>query len=150
MTTSSALHYEDVEIGDDIGPVVRRISTDQVHQFLTLWGERQRDSIDRFTNDEAARQEDLPSAILPGAMNVAIVSQLLTSWSPSVNVRNLDVVFRKGVPHNSPLKVIGIVTNTEVVDGDPRVECDVFIEDEEGTKLVIGTATVSLPSKASG
>jgi len=31
------------------------------------------------------------------------------------------------------------------VDGSPQLECDVVMENEEGTPLVIGKATVELP-----
>ncbi len=139
------IYFEDVEVGDEIGPVARSISSGQVLQFLEMSGTRSNTS--RFTDDDEARGEGLPSAIVPGAMNMAIVSQLLTSWTHGVSIKTLDLVFRKPVTHNSHLRLMGVVIGTEEVDGEPRVDCDVFIEDEEKTKLVMGTATVSLPSR---
>ncbi len=137
------LLFEDVEIGDDIGPVERIVTSEQVNEFVNIWGDVRGPS--RFTDAEVARREGLPGPIVPGAMNIAMLSRLLTDWSPTVRFRNLDVVFRGMVPHDSPLKVQGIVTDTNVVDGEARLDCDVFIENEEGTRLVIGKATVALP-----
>ena len=47
-------------------------------------------------------------------------------------------MFRGMVPHNRPLTLSGIITDKDVVEGEPRLECDVFLQNEEGTRLVIG------------
>ena len=141
------LWYDDVDIGDDIGPVERVVNLDQVEKFLSI--RRTEGRLNRFTSDEAAQKEGLPGAIVPGAMNIAMMSQLLTGWSPSVTLKKLDVVFRGMVPHNTPLLVSGIVTDKDIVDGVPQLECDVVLENEDSVKLVIGNATITLPRRES-
>ncbi len=141
------LWYDDVDIGDDIGPVERVVNLDQVEKFLSI--RRTEGRLNRFTSDEAAQKEGLPGAIVPGAMNIAMMSQLLTGWSPSVTLKKLDVVFRGMVPHNTPLLVSGIVTDKDIVDGVPQLECDVVLENEDSVKLVIGNATITLPRRGS-
>ena len=93
------MHYEDVEIGDAVGPLERVVSDDQVRRFVSVCGAGAGPS--RFTDPEVARSEGLPFAIVPGAMNIAIISQVLTSWSPGVSLKKLDIVFRQMVPHNA-------------------------------------------------
>ena len=138
------MNFDDVEIGDDIGPVERVVTRPQVMRFLAI---REMDSgASRFTDDEFAKSEGLPGAIVPGGMNIAMMSQLLTGWSDTVTLRKLDVVFRQPVPHERKLMLKGIVTDKEVTDGVPTLTCDVFLENEEGSKHVIGTATVVLPT----
>ena len=139
------LYYEDVEIGDDIGPQERVVNVDQVRRFLSVRGGTPVDS--RFTSDEYAKSEGLAGAIVPGAMNITILSQLLTGWADTVRLRKLDVVFRGMVPHNKPLTLSGIITDKDVVEGEPRLECDVFLQNDEGTRLVIGNAIVVLPMR---
>lgn len=141
----SELYYEDVEIGDDIGPQERVVNVEQVRRFLSVRGGTPVDS--RFTSDAYAKREGLAGAIVPGAMNITILSQLLTGWADTVRLRKLDVVFRGMVPHNKPLTLSGIITDKDVVDGEPRLECDVFMQNEEGTRLVIGNAIVALPMR---
>ena len=141
----STLYFEDVEMGDEVGPIERSVTTDQVREFVQVWGAQSGPS--RFTDPAVAKAEGLPGAILPGAMNIALMSQIMTGWSPSVVLRKLDVVFRQTVPHNAVLKLQGIVTDKGVVDGRPQLECDVLMEDAEGTRLVIGKATVTLPTR---
>ena len=137
------VYFDDVDLGDEVGPVQRVVTDEQVIEFTEAWGRETRPT--RFTSREKAQSEGLPEAIVPGAMNIAIMSQLITGWSPSVTLRKLDVVFRSPVLHNRTLTLRGMITDKGIVDGDPRIECDVTMENEEGTPHVIGKATVSLP-----
>lgn len=140
------IYFDDVEIGDDIGPVERTVNKDQVVRFLSVHQGRDTGT-NRFTSEEAAKKEGLPGAIVPGAMNIAMMSTLLTGWADTARLKKLDVVFRGMVPHNKPLKLAGIVTDKVMVDGEPRLECDVFLENDEGTRLIIGNAIVLLPER---
>ena len=143
--SATELYYEDVELGDEIGPIHREVSDEQVRQFVSIWGRDLKAS--RFTSAQVAESEGLPNPIVPGAMNIAIMSQLITGWSSTVTLRKLDVVFRGLVPHHRPLTLKGLVTDKTLVDGVPRLEVDVVMENEEGTPLVIGKATVSIPAR---
>ena len=139
------VYFDDVDLGDEVGPIERIVTDDQVIEFTQVWGREEGPT--RFTSPEKARSEGLPEAIVPGAMNIAIMSQLITGWSPGVRLVNLDVVFRSPVLHNRPLTLKGMITDKDVIDGDPRVECDITMENEEGTPHVIGKAIVSLPQR---
>lgn len=144
---NTALHYEDVEIGDEIPPLERTVNLEQVQAFLAIRSDRSHQT--RFTDDAYARSEGLPGAIVPGALNTALVAQLLTGWSPTVLLKKLDVSFRQVVRHNTLLELKGVVTAKHVVDHEPQIECDVFMEHEEGAVHVIGHATLVLPMRTS-
>jgi acyl dehydratase len=144
--SGDGVYYDDVDLGDEVGPVVRIVSDDQVIEFTQVWGREEGPT--RFTSREKAQSEGLPEAIVPGAMNIAIMSQLITAWSPTVRLVKLDVVFRSPVLHNRPLTLRGMITDKDIVDGKPQIECDVTMENEEGTPHVIGKATVSLPVRS--
>ena len=139
------LDFEDVELGDDIGPVERTITDEQVQAFVEIWGAESGPS--RFTSEEVAKGEGLPGMIVPGAMNVGVLSQLLTGWSSTVTLKMLDLMFRQMVRHNVPMQLKGIVTDKNVVDGEPQVECDIWMEGPDGTRLVMGKAIVVLPTR---
>lgn len=144
--SADGVYFDDVDLGDEVGPVERIVSDDQVIEFTQVWGREEGPT--RFTSREKAQSEGLPEAIVPGAMNIAIMSQLITAWSPTVRLVKLDVVFRSPVLHNRPLTLRGMITDKDVVDGNPQIECDVTMENEEGTPHVIGKATVSLPVRS--
>ena len=115
--STDGVYYDDVDLGDEVGPVVRSVSDDQVIEFTQVWGREEGPT--RFTSREKAQSEGLPEAIVPGAMNIAIMSQLITAWSPTVRLVKLDVVFRSPVLHNRPLTLRGMITDKDIVDGEP-------------------------------
>ena len=139
------LYFEDVEIGDDIGPIKRSVTDEDVIEFISV---REKEiTPSRFTSNEVANSEGMPEAIVPGPMNIALMSQILTDWSDTVCLLKIDVVFRQTVPHNNDLTFSGIVTDKDETGDSTKLECDVVMENSDGVKLVIGTGVIALPNK---
>jgi len=139
------LYFEDVEIGDDIGPIKRSVTDEDVIEFVSV---REKEiTPSRFTSNEVANSEGMPEAIVPGPMNIALMSQILTDWSDTVCLLKIDVVFRQTVPHNIDLTFSGIVTDKDETGDSTKLECDVVMENSDGVKLVIGTGVIALPNK---
>ena len=128
MAHGEVRYSEEVQIGEQLGPVAKVITPEMVLQFCLSWGSA---VPNRFTDDEVARKEGLPNAIVPG-------SQL----------RHLETLFRRPVPHNQPLRLTGTVSAKSVADGSDQVECDVHLLRDDGETLVTGSAVVTLPSRA--
>jgi acyl dehydratase len=139
------LYFEDVEIGDDIGPIKKTVTDEDVIEFVSI---REKEiTSSRFTSKEVANNEGMPEAIVPGPMNIALMSQILTDWSDTVCLLKIDVVFRQTVPHNQDLTFSGIVTDKDETGSSTKLECDVVMENSDGVKLVIGTGVIALPNK---
>ena len=139
------LYFEDVEIGDDIGPIKRSVTDENVIEFVSV---REKEiTPSRFTSNEVANSEGMPEAIVPGPMNIALMSQILTDWSDTVCLLKIDVVFRQTVPHNTDLTFSGIVTDKDETGNSTKLECDVVMENSDAVKLVIGTGVIALPNK---
>ena len=139
------LYFEDVEIGDDIGPIKRSVTDEDVIEFVSV---REKEiTPSRFTSNEVANSEGMPEAIVPGPMNIALMSQILTDWSDTVCLLKIDVVFRQTVPHNTDLTFSGIVTDKDETGDSTKLECDVVMENSDEVKLVIGTGVIALPNK---
>ena len=139
------LYFEDVEIGDDIGPIKRSVTDENVIEFVSV---REKEiTPSRFTSNEVANSEGMPEAIVPGPMNIALMSQILTDWSDTVCLLKIEVVFRQTVPHNTDLTFSGIVTDKDETGNSTKLECDVVMENSDAVKLVIGTGVIALPNK---
>ena len=139
------LYFEDVEIGDDIGPIKRSVTDEDVIEFVSV--KETEITPSRFTSNEVANSEGMPEAIVPGPMNIALMSQILTDWSDTVCLLKIDVVFRQTVPHNNDLTFSGIVTDKDETGDSTKLECDVVMENSDGVKLVIGAGVIALPNK---
>ena len=133
-------YLEDVRVGDQIGPSTRVVTTEMVRQFCRAWGSRMPN---RFTDDQVARAEGLPHALLPGIMSMGLAATLLGRWAPGSKVRRLETLFRRPVPHNQPLRLAGAVTAKD----SNTVECEVHLQGEDGEPLATSSATLILASR---
>jgi acyl dehydratase len=135
--------FDAVLEGDELGPVAHFLSKDQVREYARAVDHY----FPRFTDDEAARREGLPGMITPGNMSMGLLTTLIDSWAGPGRLRRLGVTFRGLVLPDRTIRLCGAVTQK---DDDARtVELDVWIESDEGERLVIGTATVALSGKSS-
>jgi len=136
-------YFEDIDIGDEIAELGIRPATVDVVRFVDV----ARMQSGRFTDDEYARQEGLPGAIIPGNMSLGFLSRMLTEFFPTGTLKGLTANFRATVPHNMPLTCSGVVTEKQSRQGEHLVFCDVMLSNEEGERYVQGTAQVALPSR---
>ena len=136
--------FEDVELGDEIGPLETAATDDEVASFCKVWGDSEPS---RFTDQATAASANLPGPIVPGIMTMAMMARMLTDWAGHQALKDLDVVFRQPVPHNSPLTISATVTDTRQDHGENLVECDILLTGDQGERYVGGKAVVSLPRR---
>lgn len=138
-------YFEDVELGDPIGPVETAATDEGVAAFCAVWHPPQPN---RFTSLEAAQQSGMAYTIVPGIMTLALLARLFTDWAGPAALKDLDVVFRQPVPHHAPLFLEGTITDLrEDEDGAAVAECDVLMTGAQGERYVGGRALVALPRR---
>jgi acyl dehydratase len=137
----SELTFENVKIGDQLGPREFHLSKDQVRAYARATGMW----VPRFTNDEAARKEGLPGMITPGNMSLAIMSKLVTDWigGSGAQLARMGTTYRQPVMPDHTITLQGYVTDKN--ETHHTAEMDIWLENEDGERLVIGTATVHFP-----
>jgi acyl dehydratase len=130
--------FDDVQEGDELGPRAHFLSKDQVRAYARAVDHY----FPRFTDDEAARREGLPGMITPGNMSMGLLTTLIDGWAGPGRLRRLGTTFRGLVLPDRTIRLCGAVTQKD--EATRTAELDVWIESEEGERLVIGTATVAL------
>jgi acyl dehydratase len=133
--------FDAVNVGDTLGPQEIYLSKDQVRTYARTCGM----DVPRFTDDEAARAEGLPGMIAPGNLSLGLLSRLVTDWIGSSGARlaRLGTTYRQPVQPDHTITLNGFVTHIE--PAEKRVEIDIWIENEDAERLVIGTASVEFP-----
>ena len=134
----AAPRYDDVELGDELPDYQPDVAREKVRAFC----ETARMRFGRFTDDEHARKEGLPGAIVPGIMSQALLASMIHAWAPGCEIRKLDTIFRAPILVGSAPTCRGAVTDTD--DEARSVEIDCTIVNEEGETRVVGTAIVAL------
>jgi len=105
-------YFEDVELGDEIGPLQTEATDYGVLEFCQVWDNR---GPSRFTDQAMAEESRLPGPIVPGIMSMGIMARLLTDWAGTEALKDLDIVFRQPVPHHKPLTIAATVTDTRLI-----------------------------------
>jgi len=129
--------FADVEEGDELPASDVELGAEQIRAYARaagMWAPR-------FTDDEAARQEGLPGMIAPGVLSMGLLVDLLESWAGIGSLRRLGTTFR-GVVRPGRIRLCGAVTERN--DAARTIELDLWLENEDGERSVIGTATVAL------
>jgi acyl dehydratase len=130
--------FDDVVEGDELGPEEWFLSKEQVRAYARandIW-------VPRFTDDAGARAEGLPGMIAPGNMSMGLLTRLVEAWAGRGTLRRLGTTFRSVVLPDRTLRLHGAVTQKD--DAARTVELDLWMESDEGDRLVVGTATVQL------
>ena len=137
-------YFDDIELGDEIGPVETVATDEKVESFCDVWDSPKPN---RFTDLEEATDAGMPGLIVPGIMAMAMMAQLLTDWAGPSAIKDLDVVFRQPIPHNSPLTLAATVTDLREDNGQNVIECDILMTGAQGERYVGGKAVVALENR---
>ena len=133
-----AVSFDDVHEGDELPTRELFLAKDQVRTYA--YAANQPGA--RFTDDEGARREGLPGIITPGNMSMGLLTTLIESWAGPGVLRRLGTTFRGLVLPDRTIRLCGTVT--EKRERTRTVELDVWLENADGERSVIGTATVAL------
>ena len=131
--------FAEIEIGDEIGPVVRVPSLEVVQRYAAATGLTDR----RFIDPERARQTGFLKPIVPGPLSATFLAQMLTDHFTGWRLRSLNTSFRAPVGHGDPLICWGTVTEKSWHAGVATIHCDLIAENQQGERVIVGTATLS-------
>ena len=95
------------------------------------------------TDMEAARREGLPAPVAIGPQVAALLFRLLRAcfergW---IEGGRCELTFRRPVYVTDFCVARGVVTRQEITAGGTRLHCDVWIENQKGDKVIVGTAS---------
>ena len=140
------IYFEDVHEGMELPPVEKNPTTQQLVKYAGASGDYYQIHYDQ----EFARANGLPDVVLHGALKNAFLGHLVTGWiGEGGELKKLSVQYRGMDVPGSPLYCKGTVTKKYVQDSENIVECEIWVEDEQGQRTTPGYAVVALPSRGS-
>ena len=131
--------FETIEPGDEIAPVTIELAPDFVRRHALAMDM----NAPRFTDEAGAREEGLPGQITPGNMSLGLLSRALLGWLPGARIERIGTTFRGLARAGIAARIQAMITEKD--EATRRVECDVWMENEDGDRVVIGTATLRFP-----
>ncbi len=138
------LYYEDVSEGSKIPPLVKHPT---IRQFV-MWAAAAHEFDEPHYDKDYALSIGLPGVCAAGHQIFCFLGQLLTDWiGIQGRLKKLSCSYRGFVFPNEDLICKGEVTSNYFKDGEYFVECNVWAENSKEDKLVLGTASATLPSR---
>ena len=130
------------KVGDRLPPVTRNSGFEYWNRYAAVNDE----FIPIHMEDEAGRAAGYPTAFGMGNLTWAYLHVALHQWfGEDARVEAVGAQFRSAVTRGKRVVVSGVVVGTRPVPGGgdaEEVDIDLRAEDQEGTVLAPGTATV--------
>jgi acyl dehydratase len=138
MNTHSPRSFSEIEIGDEIGPMTYAPTIEDIRRYASVV--RMVDQ--RFMSQEVAQQRGFQQAIVPGPLSATFLARMLTNHFPGWRLQTFNISFRAPVRHGDALSFWGTVTQKEEQQGIATIHCDVIVENGNGDRAIVGTATL--------
>jgi acyl dehydratase len=138
-------HYLDqLEVGDEIPALITAPVTDtQLVRYSGASG----DFNPIHTVHHVAEQAGLGGVIAHGMLVMGLVGRAITDWVGVAPLRQFGVRFVGMTRPGQVITVSGQVVEKLVVDGEPRLRCEVYAADQDGERKVTGSFVVALSRK---
>jgi acyl dehydratase len=146
--TESPRYFEDVAVGDKLGPrVYGPLTTSHIVRFST--------SLETFypLHHDAhwVQERGMPAILVAGPFKHALLTALVADWAgPEAFVRETDCTHRAIDYPGYTLTVTGRVTRAWVEEGLGQAECAVELRNGEGAVTCTGRVVVALPRRGHG
>ncbi len=141
-------HYEDVQIGEEITPLLKEIGLAR----MMAYGAATWDFIRLHYDADYARELGFEAPFVDGQMMGGFLTQHVQDWAgPEAFLRKLAFRNRVMAYPGDSLTCRGLVTGVSATDEGGMVECDLWVENQRGEKVVDpATALVRFPLRPGG
>ena len=138
--------FEDIQIGDEITPLVKEIGIAR----MMAYGAATWDFIRLHYDADYARELGFEAPFVDGQMMGGFLTQQVQDWAgPGAFLRKLAFRNRVMAYPGDSLTCRGVVTDVSIADEGGMVECDLWMENQRGEKVVDpASALVRFPLRA--
>ncbi len=143
-TIMTQLYDEDVEVGAELPSLTKEQSLKAIVMYA--WGSN--DLSDGHYDYKKAVDRGLPDVFGQGAQTAGYMGQMLSDWyTPGGFLRKLTAQYRQTTEPGDVLTTRGEVTRKYREDGQNFIDCNIWVENQNGQRVSVGQAIVSLPSR---
>jgi acyl dehydratase len=102
-----------------------------------------------FFDPDAAKAAGLPGTIIPGPLKLGLLAEMVLSWAgPGTLLESIRAAFRRPDTPGRPLLLGGSVVSAADTGNGRRLQCDLWMQNADGERSVMGAASVHLPDGA--
>jgi acyl dehydratase len=139
---TGALDPRTVAVGQELPPLVKGPIT---REHLKGYAAASGDPNPMHTDDEFARNAGYPGVFAHGMLSMGWLGQFLVAAGGPASIRRFKTRFAKITWPGETITAHGCVTAVRDEGGERIVECEIWTENQEGEKKLVGTAALALP-----
>ena len=125
---------------DDVLPQLNRlVSQDKINKWADVVGDHNPLHVD----PEYAKQTKFRVTIAHGPLVISFISEMMCNWLGPGWIEGgklQDVRFRAPVKSGDEITIRGKVMDKRIVDGIKMIECEIYVENQQGERVVEGRA----------
>ena len=133
------IDFDRIQTDDVIPQLTRWVSQDKINKWADVVGDHNPLHVD----PEYAKQTKFKSTIAHGPLVISFISEMMGNWLGPGWIEGgklLDVRFRAPVKSGDEITIQGKVLDKRIDDGLKTIECEVYVENRQGVKVVEGRA----------
>lgn len=135
---------EPVRVGDELPPFGRETGFHNWNRYAAVNDE----FVPIHMDDEAGRAAGYPTAFGMGNLQWAYMHNMLRQWiGDSGRIVSVSCQFRAPNTKGQTVTARGVVASVRHEDGTCHADIDLWTEDQSGSRLAPGTASVAFPSE---
>jgi len=139
-------YWEDIQEEQELPSITKEPTTRQLVRYAGASG----DFYEIHYDKDYAVGNGLPGPILHGALKSAFLGQLVTDWiREGGTLRRLTCQYRGMDVPGDKLTASGKVTRKYEESGRRLVDCEIWLDNGQGERTTLGSATVELSSRES-
>ena len=140
---ASQIYYKNVSIGDEMPSLVKHPTPRQLVQWAGATGE----FCEMHYNDAFAKEKGFPGIIVHGMLTASFLCQMVNDWmGEEGTIKKLSISNRAMLFPDNDIVCRGQVEDKYEMDGEHFVKCNIWAENPQQDKAVVGPIIVVLPA----
>jgi 3-hydroxybutyryl-CoA dehydratase len=129
--------FEEIKQNEKIPEISKQMTQEKINK----WADAVQDYNPLHVDPEYAKKTKFKSTIAHGPLVISYISEMMSNWLGVGWIeggRLLDIKFRAPVKPGDKITIRGEVKGKRIVEDEKIVECEVYIENQEGIKVIEG------------
>ena len=131
--------FQNPAIGSQIPPIIKEMT----QEVINKWAEVSTDFNPLHVDPDYAKNTRFGTTIAHGQISIAYLNELMTNWLGEGWIcggKLMGIRFLKPISPGDTVTAKGGVVGKTVKNGEQLLECEVFIENQSGERVVSGKA----------
>lgn len=133
------INFDNLKAGNDIPPLYKQMTQEMINR----WADAVEDYNPLHVDLEYAKKTKFKSTIAPGPLVICYISEMMNDWLGIGWIEGgklLNIKLIAPVKPGDKISIRGRIKEKRVMKNEKIVECDVFVQNQDGVKAVVGTA----------